>query len=187
MSTETEYDIKASFDQLRMLVATGSISENDIGIVEREVTNLLETGMAKTTAYWHPITKLRINALKKMYTYVLSNGENIIDASECGLSYSERSSLTILRFHALIAKHKVDGHHVRRQWVITHRGAQFLRNQITIPAKVKTYHNVVTDHSEEHVSVVDILGEDPKLPPTEPFERTSPVISDIKKAQMRLV
>jgi len=52
---------------------------------------------------------------------------------------------------------------------------------------VKTYHNVVTDHSEEKVTIIDILGEDPKLPPTEPFEKVSPVLDDIKKAQMRLL
>ena len=187
MSAETEYDVKSSFDHLRMLVATGSIKENDIGLVEREVVGLLEAGMAKNYAYWRSITKLGINTLKKMYAVVLSGGENIIDVGDCGLSYSERSSLTLLRFHALIAKRKEDGRHVRRQWVITHRGAQFLRNQISLPAKVKTYHNVVTDHSEEKVTIIDILGEDPKLPPTEPFEKVSPVLDDIKKAQMRLL
>lgn len=144
--------------------------------------------LKKAQAYWHPITKLRIHALQKMYAAVIESHENLVDVGEAGLDYAERSSLSILRFHALIAK-KLDskGHQNRRQWVITHRGAQFLRNQMDIPLKVKTYQNRVVDHSTEMVSIIEVLGYNPDLPPTEPFERALPTSENVKVVQRRLL
>lgn len=153
-----------------------------------KIVGLFEKTLTQTKAYWHPITKLRISALRKMYLYVLATETNEIDVADCGLTYSERSSLTILRFHALIAKVKdEEGHQHRRKWLITSRGAKFLRNQVKIPAKVKTYNNTVVDYAEELVGIIDVLGEDPKMPPTLPFERATPTVADIKKVQAKLL
>lgn len=137
----------------------------------------------KAISYWHPLSKSRVAALQKLYGAVLTSESNDIDTRDCGLSYAERSGLTILRFHGLIAKVKdEDGHHVKSHWLITRRGAAFIRNKITVPKEVKTYDNKVTDHSEELVSIIDILGEPYVAPPIKLFEPENPTPADLSGA-----
>lgn len=140
-------------------------------------------------AKWYVISYTVASLLKAMYNDVLEAGVNIVDLKALeargGITYNEKSASSIARFHGLIAKRKVNGVHVPNEWVITTRGAQFLRNIIKLPRKVKVYRNRVVDHWHEEVSVIDILGNDPRVAATLPFERDLATADDINLSEAK--
>ena len=77
--------------------------------------------------------------------------------NELELDHSEYGNFQKLRFHALIAKNKEDNIIQNREWLITKRGADFLKGEIEIPARVQTFRNRVTDHDEETVNIKDVM------------------------------
>lgn len=81
------------------------------------------------------------------------------------LRYSMQSNLTKLRFHALVAKVLDDaGHHIRGRWLITRRGGQWLRGEITIPRTVTTRDNRVIGHSaDDQVDISAVRKSGPYL------------------------
>lgn len=122
--------------------------------------------------YEYGLGPLYVGTLKQIYQRVFDSGHNDVDVGDLSLTYAERSTLSILRFNGLIAKVKDDdGHQLRRHWLITRNGARFLRNQLMLPAKVRVYNNKVIGHVGKQVSVIDVLGYDPRIVATEPFER----------------
>lgn len=72
-------------------------------------------------------------------------GGDILDVDKLDLRHSERTQLTKMRFHGLVAKVKKDGHQIPRHWVVTTKGWQFLGNH-EIPAKVVIYNNQLLGH-----------------------------------------
>jgi hypothetical protein len=112
---------------------------------------------AKINKYWHRLTPVLVNALVKTLKYVQEKDENLVHKTDLDLTHSEYGNYQKLRFHGLIAKHRdedgrFDG------WVITKRAGEFLRGETTVPLKVQTFRNKVVDHSEETVSVRDVIG-----------------------------
>lgn len=102
-------------------------------------------------AYWHSLTSGLVGDLIKAIEFVKKNNKNSFHlANDLQLSKSEYNNFQKLRFHALIAKDKnsEDGGH----WLITKRGGQFLRGEISVPKRVQTFRNEVIDHSEEVIS-----------------------------------
>lgn len=115
---------------------------------------------AKTIAYWHRITPGLVHTLVKVYEKVCEKNENLVHKDELDLDHSEYGNFQKLRFHALIAKYRVDGIWQRGTWVVTKRGAQFLKNQLAIPKSVKTFRNKVVAHSDETVDVGRVMKSD---------------------------
>ena len=76
--------------------------------------------------------------------------------NELKLSHSEYGNFQKLRFHALIAKHKVDGEWVSQEWVMTSRGVDFLCGRITVPVRVQTFRNRVVDHDLETIHIRNV-------------------------------
>lgn len=107
--------------------------------------------------YWHSITPGLVRVLIKCYKYVSSNGENLFKMKDLNLDHSEYGNFQKLRFHGLIAKHKIDGDIEERVWLITHRGADFLKGLIQIPDKVQTFRNRVVDHNDVLVTVTQVM------------------------------
>ncbi len=122
---------------------------------------------AKLRAYWVTLTPGIIHALVKFRQALSIKGENKIhllddmDNREYELSRHEWNNFSRLRFHALVAKYKKDGEHEAGYWLLTSRGAAFLRGEADIPVKVKIFRNKVVDHSEDTVFIKDVIGSTP--------------------------
>lgn len=118
---------------------------------------------AKVKKYWHPISIGMVKALVKVHKAVVMKGVNDIKISrlpeDMALTFNERGNFTKLRFHALVAKVKVDGKHMSNRWLITRKGYAFLYGN-PVPAKVLTYRNQVEDHSEETTTIGEVLKGD---------------------------
>lgn len=100
----------------------------------------------------HLLDDADVSALLKMWHYIIEQKENKIDVRQAQLSYTERSRVTQLRFHALIAKYRINGRQKQATWLLTKRGAQFLKGKINVPKYVYTQNNEVVDHSIETVN-----------------------------------
>lgn len=122
---------------------------------------------AKMQAYWHRLTPGLVNTLVKMRAGIAKTGVNHInpgsdlDGTPLELTKNERSNLSKLRFHALIAKYGEHGDRVQGEWLITRRGFAFLRGEEAVPSRVKTYRNKVVDHDERLVNIGEVIREVP--------------------------
>lgn len=151
-----------------------------------EQTGICPSCATKAQAYQYSLNKTGVNSLRKIYLRVVTTEVNLVNVNDVGLTYLEHTVTSKLRYHGLIAKAKdEDGNHLRNTWLITRRGAAFLRNKESIPRKVKVYKNQVVDHSTDMMSVVDVLGQDPKVPAARPFEYVVPTAADAGKAVQR--
>lgn len=136
--------------------------------------HICELCHAQSYAYWHPLTAGVVNALVKFRRAVIAKGVNSVhtrkdmDGTPNELEKGEYANWTLLRYHGLVAKDKDAG---RGYWLLTHRGAEFLKGNLAVPARVKTLNNHVIDHDPEHVSVRDVLGSLPYFPEIETLER----------------
>lgn len=97
----------------------------------------------------------------KIYTKVCEKGENVVHKNELTLDHSEYGNLQKLRFHALIAKYRPEGKEIRGTWVITRRGALFLKGKISVPDRVQTYRNAVVAHGDTMVNVSTVMKSEP--------------------------
>lgn len=117
---------------------------------------------ASLKAYWRPLNPILVRCLVKAYVYVNEHNQNKFHfRKDLGLKLWEYSSFQNLRYHGLIAHYKENGERLEGYWLITHRAAQFLRGEIQIPAKVRVFRNAVTGHSEQLVTVQDVIKEEP--------------------------
>jgi hypothetical protein len=93
-------------------------------------------------AFWHTLNPGLVSVLIKCIQLVHEREKNEFHLRrDLHLSVNEFSNFTKLRFHALIAK--VEGK--PGYWLITARGGQFLRGEIPVPLKVKTFLNKVSN------------------------------------------
>lgn len=112
---------------------------------------------ASLKQFWHRITPGLVMTLVKVYARVSKKGRNIVDKKELSLSHSEYGNFQKLRFHALIAKYKVDGEWLKGSWSVTKRGGEFLKGQTAIPARVKTFRNKVVDHDPKLIDLRSVM------------------------------
>lgn len=108
--------------------------------------------------YSYPINKVMVAFLRSMARATDETGSREVDVEKVSVIHHERTQITKLRVHGLIAKVKdADGHHRARMWLITSKGWDFLRGQ-EIPRKVIIYNNQVIGHSPETVTIGRIDG-----------------------------
>ena len=69
----------------------------------------------------------------------------------------EYNNFQKLRFHGLVAH--ADENKKSGYWLLTSRAGKFLRGEITIPKKVKTFRNRVIEHSEEVTGIADFRNQ----------------------------
>ena len=145
--------------------------------------------------YWHKLTPALVKTLVKIYMKVHDKGENRIHPhNEMDLTTSEHMNMTKLRFHGLIAKCKEDGQVERGYWLITRRGADFLKGELALPRDVQTFRNKVTNHKGDLVKVKDVLGSEPYVQGIDDFEyeiyvpeNTDPIETKEKKREYEMV
>jgi hypothetical protein len=112
-------------------------------------------------SFHHNLSTGLVTALVKAIRFVQANNKNKFhlqkDLKE--LTKNEYNNFQKLRFHGLVAKiHDKSGY-----WLITRRGGQFLRGEITVPWKVETFRNRVIGHSPEQVHIKDLRGKLPEF------------------------
>ena len=86
-----------------------------------------------------------------------------MDGTDFELTAAQKMNWTKLRFFGLVAKVKENGEHKRGYWLLTARGAAFLRGELAVPKRVKTLNNRKIDESEETVTIKDIM-KDKEIP-----------------------
>lgn len=113
--------------------------------------------------YWHRLTPGLANALVKFAKGVQYKGRNSVhlrhdmEGHEFELTRDEWSNFTKLRYHGLAVKDKNAG---AGYWLLTARGASFLRGDLAIPAKVQTFNNRVIDHDGPEIYLRDVYRQD---------------------------
>jgi hypothetical protein len=113
---------------------------------------------ANLKKFYHTLTPGIVSVLIAAIQFVHGAGRNEFHLqNDLHLSVNQFCNVTKLRFHALIAK--VDGK--PGYWCITKRGGMFLRGEICVPLKVKTFRNRVEDHSAETIHIDDLRGKVP--------------------------
>lgn len=119
---------------------------------------------ASMKMYWHRMTPHLAKTLVKIYTAISSKGENKIHPhKEMELSTSEHMNMTKLRFHGLIAKVKEKGEVERGYWLITRKGAEFLKGEVGVAKRVQTFRNKVVNHEFDYVYIKQVLGSVPYI------------------------
>ena len=108
--------------------------------------------------YRYGISESMVRVLKAMAKATEPNTGRSIDVDKINLKHSERTQLTKMRFHGLVAKVKEDNVQIPRHWLITRRGWQFLGNE-QVPAKVIVYNNQVLGHDGGMTDIRRISGE----------------------------
>jgi len=116
-------------------------------------------------SYWVPLRPGIIRALIKFRAAVVANNRNSIhllkdmSGTRNELTRHEWNNFSRLRFHAMVAKVREEGLHKSGYWLLTKRGASFLKGEIAVPAKVLICRNEVIDHDFNHlVDVRDVMG-----------------------------
>ncbi len=127
-------------------------------------------------AYTFTLNANLVKILQNIYGAIVLKGENDIhldkdtEGTPFELRYSQRSNVTILRFHGLVAKVRDENGKQRAgHWLITRRGASFLKGNISIPVQVRTFDNEVKWHSPDMVSFRDVMKEAPQNLPIVDF------------------
>jgi stress response protein YsnF len=107
--------------------------------------------------YRYNANKVMARILRAMAS-ATQDGGRAIDVDKIGLRHSERTQLTKMRFHGLVAKVKENGVQVPRHWVITNKGWKWLKGE-PIQQKVLVYNNAVLGHEGEFITIKQALGE----------------------------
>lgn len=128
---------------------------------------------------WHRLTPVLIQALIKAYQIVVEKKENHFSKRDLDLDHNEYGNFQKLRFHALIAKHKVNGEWHKGDWVITRRGFLFLQGRQSVPTRVQTFRNRVIGHDPELAYIKDIINSQPEIQTVFPFEIAEPDQTDL--------
>ena len=128
------------------------------------VTHKCEHCGASLKKYWHRLTPGMTSALMKMNRGVNVKKANDIRidklTGDMALTHVERCNWQKLRLHGLVARVKVDGLVQRGRWLITRKGYQYLHGEV-VPQRVLSFRNQVEDHSEELVTISEVLKSTP--------------------------
>lgn len=93
------------------------------------------------------------------------------------LTTQEQMNWTKLRFHALVAKADIRGY-----WLLTKRGAQFLRGEISIPTRVQTYRNKVVAKDVYEIKIGNMVDTYPTWDSVEDMQFEYATDQDIQKS-----
>lgn len=106
-------------------------------------------GQTMPKIYRNKLDDLCVSLLLKIWQGVVEFGQNKVNLKDLNLTYGERSKITQLRTHALVAKAKNEhGSHIPATWIITRRGSDFLHGRIAVPMYVWTQNNHVIPREE---------------------------------------
>lgn len=113
--------------------------------------------------YWHSLTPGLVNGLVKFAKAVGAKHQNSVhlrhdmEGHDFELTRDEWSNFSKLRMHGMVAKDKDAG---AGYWLLTPRGASFLKGDLAVPSKVQTFNNVVEDHGGDMIFLRDVYTQD---------------------------
>lgn len=114
--------------------------------------------------FTHNLTPGLVDTLRQFGLAVRNKGRYKIHIrNDMTLGITENNNFQKLKHWGLVAKYKENGVHIAGYWVLTRRGAAFLRNEIDMPKKVTTQSNHKIGESEERIMIADTFsnyGED---------------------------
>lgn len=169
--TEKMLDVIASMwvgqeDYMKHLMAT-RLSEH-YGEAWKDREHCLNCG-ALMRAYTYTINKTAARTLMKLAAVVrqrMGEGKTFTEANKIYMSglhdvltATETDQKTILRYHGLIAKVKVEGVHKNSLWAITTWGWAFLRGEVTSKS-VTVWRGIIQERSQEVINIRDALATD---------------------------
>lgn len=101
-----------------------------------------------------------VGLLAKFATKVHETGVNDVHlSSQMSVKANDLCNFPKLRYFGFVAKVKdASGNHVGGHWLLTRRGAQFLRGELEVPSYINTWRNHIHDRSETLVTIHDIKG-----------------------------
>lgn len=104
---------------------------------------------------WERLTPGLCRTLIKIWGRVIAKNENRVHlAKDLDLSNNEYNNAQKLRYFALIAKVKgMSGY-----WLVTRRGAQFIRGQQKVHREVKIFRNHIQERSPDNVGILDVMS-----------------------------
>lgn len=112
------------------------------------------------------MTKSLASVLLLVGQYVKENDSNLVKLQDVPgiITPTQYNSFQQLRYFGLIAKHKVDGVRVPKEWVITSRGFKFLAGKDAGCHRwVRVKENHLTDRSPETCTLSQVWAEAPYL------------------------
>jgi hypothetical protein len=109
---------------------------------------------AQMKEWWHRLTPGLVSLLFASIAHVKQKGVNIIEKNEVCKTNSECCNYNKLRYFGLIAYARdADGNRIDGVFVLTRNAGSFLRGEIKMPCKVKTYRNELIGKSDEEVTI----------------------------------
>lgn len=124
--------------------------------MQKEDLNCCPQCNAKLSGRWENICKGQVNTLAKFRQAVIDKNENSVHLNkDIKLSHSEYTNFQKLRYNGLVAHSNEAGY-----WLLTRRGARFLRNEISIPKGVLIFRNKIQDYSTKIIDLKSILKND---------------------------
>lgn len=127
---------------------------------------------ANMKAFWHTLNSGLVGILIEAIQFVRANNKNEFHLQkDLHLTVNQFSNFTKLRFHGLVAK--VEGK--AGYWLITKKGGEFLRGELSVPARVKTFRNRVKEHSEDTIHIRDLKYKFPAFESEYAYEYQKPV------------
>lgn len=112
------------------------------------------------------LTRHTVKVLMLAGEYAKSKDENLLKLQDVPgiITPSQYNSFQQLRYFGLIAKHKIEGKRVGKEWVITSRGFKFLAGQDTGTHKwLRIKENHITERSPETVTLSQVWSDAPYL------------------------
>lgn len=108
---------------------------------------------------WHLLTPGLVQILIKCIRAVKNNNQNRFHwDKDMQFDRSESHNFHKLRYHGLIA-HADPDNKKSGYWLLTDRAGRFLRGEIRVPKKVKTFRNHVVDHGKEMVDIKALVNQ----------------------------
>lgn len=124
--------------------------------MQKSKKELCPTCGAKLVGRWEYITKGQLNVLAKFIKAVKKQDRNSIHLQkDIELTKNEYNNFQKLRYNGLVAHAEATG-----CWLITRRGAQFLRDEIDLPRGVLIFRNRIQKYHKKRVTVKTIYKND---------------------------
>lgn len=117
---------------------------------------------AKMNKYWHNLTRGLVDSFIKFSLAVRSKNANSVHLqTDVQLTKNQYNNFQKLRFFGLVAKVKdKNGNRKAGYWLVTKNGGAFLRGELAMPRRVRTFRNKIIDKDENLVYIKEVMGDD---------------------------
>lgn len=118
-----------------------------------EKDSVCECCGAKLVEYKHSLSK----GLARCFYRIIQAGPGEHELSELGMTYSQRSNFSKLKYWGLVAKIG-DPSGKGGKWIVTNKGWNFAYGEIEVPKTVWTFRDAVQRFEGDNVSIETITG-----------------------------